>query len=123
VHAADLRVARSADGGAGVAVPVGVPVVDVYLEFLSGRYRPQAHKGSGRAHNGVPGKPATGFTPSVPAAAHGATAAYSRRADNRKPSVTAADIYALACMALPAATVVNSVLRLVSKARLSPNRS
>ncbi len=51
---------------------------------------PQAHKRSGRAHNGVPGKPARGFTASVPAAAHGATEAYSRRADNREPSVTAA---------------------------------
>lgn len=50
---------------------------------------PQAHKGTGRGHT-VPGKPATGFTPSVPAAAHGSTDAYPRRADNRKPSVTAA---------------------------------
>jgi hypothetical protein len=49
----------------------------------------QAHKGSGRVRNGIPGKAARGFTPSVPAAAHGSTDAYSRRADNRKPSVTA----------------------------------
>jgi integrase/recombinase XerD len=31
---------RSADRGAGVAVRVGVPLADVYLEFLSGRCRP-----------------------------------------------------------------------------------
>jgi hypothetical protein len=50
----------------------------------------QAHKGSGSVHTGIPGKPARGFTPSVPAAAHGSTDAYSRRADNRMPSVRAA---------------------------------
>ena len=33
----------------------------------------QARKGSGRVHNGNPGQPARGFTPSVPAAAHGST--------------------------------------------------
>ena len=49
----------------------------------------QAHKGSGGVRNGIPGKAARGFTPSVPAAAHGSTDASSRRADNRKPSVTA----------------------------------
>jgi len=49
----------------------------------------QAHKGSGRVHSGIPGQPARGFTPSVPAAAHGSTDAYSRRVGNRKPSVTA----------------------------------
>jgi hypothetical protein len=50
----------------------------------------QAHKGSGRARNGIPGKAARGFTPSVPATAHGSTDACSRRPDNRKPAVTAA---------------------------------
>ena len=49
----------------------------------------QAHKGSGRVHSGIPAQPARGFTPSVSAAAHGSTDAYSRRAGNRKPSVTA----------------------------------
>jgi hypothetical protein len=49
----------------------------------------QAHKGSGRVHSGIPGQPARGFTPSVPAAAHGSTDAHSRRAGNRKSSVTA----------------------------------
>ena len=50
----------------------------------------QARTGSGRVHSGVPGQPATGFTPSVPAAAHGSADAHSRRAGNRKSSVTAA---------------------------------
>jgi hypothetical protein len=49
----------------------------------------QAHKGAGRVRDGIPGKAARGFTPSVPAAAHGSTEAYSRRADDRKPPVTA----------------------------------
>jgi hypothetical protein len=49
----------------------------------------QAHKGSGRIHSGIPGQPARGFTPSVSAAAHGSADAYSRRAGNRKSSVTA----------------------------------
>ena len=49
----------------------------------------QEHKGSGRVRYGIPGKAARGFTPSVPAAAHGSTDAYSRRADNGKPAVTA----------------------------------
>ena len=49
----------------------------------------QAHKGSGRVHSGIPGQAARGFTPSVPAAAHGSTDAHSRRAGNRKSSVTA----------------------------------
>ena len=40
MHAADLRVACSADGGGGLAVRVGVPLADVYLEFLGGRCRP-----------------------------------------------------------------------------------
>jgi hypothetical protein len=40
VHAADLRVARSADDGGGLAVRVGVPLADIYLEFLGGRCRP-----------------------------------------------------------------------------------
>ena len=49
----------------------------------------QAHKGSGRVRNGISGQPARGFTPSVPAAAHGSAAAYSRRDGHRKSSVTA----------------------------------
>jgi len=49
----------------------------------------QAHKGSGRVHSGIPAQPARGFTPSVSAAAHGSTDAHSRRAGNRKSSVTA----------------------------------
>ena len=49
----------------------------------------QAHKGSGRVHSGIPGQPARGFTPSAPAAAHGPADAHSRRAGNRKSSVTA----------------------------------
>jgi hypothetical protein len=49
----------------------------------------QAHKDSGRVHSGIPGQPAKGFTPSVSAAAYGATDAHSRRAGNRKSSLTA----------------------------------
>jgi hypothetical protein len=49
----------------------------------------QAHKGSGRVHSGIPGQPARGFTPSVSTAAHGPADAHSRRAGNRKSSVTA----------------------------------
>ena len=40
MHAADLCVARSADRAGGLAVRVGVPLADVYLEFLGGRCRP-----------------------------------------------------------------------------------
>jgi Phage integrase, N-terminal SAM-like domain len=40
VGAGDLRVARSAGPGGGVDVRVGVPLADVYLEFLGGRCRP-----------------------------------------------------------------------------------
>jgi integrase/recombinase XerD len=40
VHAADLRAARSADHSGGLAVRVGVPLADAYLEFLAGRCRP-----------------------------------------------------------------------------------
>jgi integrase len=40
VGAGDLRVARSAGLGGGVDVRVGVPLADVYLEFLGGRCRP-----------------------------------------------------------------------------------
>ena len=50
----------------------------------------QARTGSGRARSGIPGPPATGFTPSVPAAAHGSADTYSRRAGNRTSSATAA---------------------------------
>jgi site-specific recombinase XerD len=38
--AGDLRVARSAGPGGGLDVRVGVPLLDVYLEFLGGRCRP-----------------------------------------------------------------------------------
>src|SRR4029077_5946023 len=61
----------------------------------------QAHKGSGRVRNGIPGKAARGFTPSVPAAAHGSTDAYSRRGDSGKPAVT--DRYRLPPPAAPPA--------------------
>jgi len=40
VGAGDLRVARSAGPGDGPDVRVGVPLADVYLEFLGGRCRP-----------------------------------------------------------------------------------
>ena len=50
----------------------------------------QARNGSGRVHSSIPGQPATGLTPSTPAAAHGSPDADSRRAGNRKSSVTAA---------------------------------
>jgi len=50
----------------------------------------EASNGSGRVHSDIPGQPATGFTPSVPAAAHGSADARSRRGGNRKPPVTAA---------------------------------
>jgi hypothetical protein len=49
----------------------------------------QARNGSGRVHSGIPGQPASGFTPSVSAAAHGSADAYSRRAGHRTSSVTA----------------------------------
>ena len=50
----------------------------------------QARTGSGRVHSGIPGQPARGFTPSVPAAAHGSADTCSRRAGNPTASVTAA---------------------------------
>jgi integrase/recombinase XerD len=40
VRADDLCVARSAGPGGGLDVRVGVPLADVYLEFLAGRCRP-----------------------------------------------------------------------------------
>ena len=40
VPAADLCVARSRDPSGGLVVRVGVPLADVYLEFLCGRCRP-----------------------------------------------------------------------------------
>ena len=40
VHAADLCVVRSDDRFGGLVVGVGVPLADVYLEFLGGRCRP-----------------------------------------------------------------------------------
>jgi len=48
-----------------------------------------ARTGSGPARSGIPGQPATGSTPSVPAAAHG-PAGTSRRAGNPEPPGTAA---------------------------------
>ena len=49
----------------------------------------QARTGSGHVHSGIPGPPASGFTPSVSAATHGSADAYSRRIGSRKSSVTA----------------------------------
>jgi hypothetical protein len=49
----------------------------------------QARKGSGRVHSGIPRQPASGFIPSVPAAAHGSADTYTRRAGHRESSVTA----------------------------------
>ena len=40
VHAGDLCVVRSAGRGGGAAARIGVPLADVYLEFLGGRCRP-----------------------------------------------------------------------------------
>ena len=50
----------------------------------------QARTGSGRVHSSIPGQPATGFTPSGPAAAHGSADTCPRRAGNPTASVTAA---------------------------------
>jgi hypothetical protein len=49
----------------------------------------QARSGSGRVHSGIPGQPASGFTPSMPAAAPGSADTDSRCAGNRKSPVTA----------------------------------
>jgi len=49
----------------------------------------QTRKGSGSVHNAIPGQPASGLTPSGPAAAHGPADTYSHYADNPKPCVTA----------------------------------
>lgn len=38
MHAADLRVTRSSDRSGGLVV--GVPLADIYLQFLAGRARP-----------------------------------------------------------------------------------
>src|SRR5215472_4219888 len=40
VDAAELAVVRSYDRSGGLVVGVGMPLADVYLEFLSGRCRP-----------------------------------------------------------------------------------
>jgi integrase/recombinase XerD len=40
VHAGDLRPVWSRDSSGGLAVLVGMPLADVYLEFLGGRCRP-----------------------------------------------------------------------------------
>jgi hypothetical protein len=50
----------------------------------------QARTGSGRVHSGIPGQPATGFTPSGSAAAHGPADTRPRSAGNPTASVTAA---------------------------------
>ena len=50
----------------------------------------QARTGSGRVHSGIPGQPATGLTPSMPAAAHGSPDTCPRSAGNPTSSVTAA---------------------------------
>jgi len=49
----------------------------------------QARNGSGRVHSGIPGQAATGLIPSTPGVAPGSPDASSRRAGNRKSSVTA----------------------------------
>jgi integrase/recombinase XerD len=40
MDAADVCVVSSRDGGGGLVVRVGIPLIDVYLEFLGGRCRP-----------------------------------------------------------------------------------
>ena len=50
----------------------------------------QARNGSGPVRSGIPGQPASGFTPSAPAAAHRSADTSPRRAGNRKPPATTA---------------------------------
>ena len=40
MHAVDLRPVCSRDRSGGLAAGVGVPLAEVYLEFLGGRCRP-----------------------------------------------------------------------------------
>ena len=40
MDAADVRVVSSRDGRGGLVVRIGIPLVDLYLEFLGGRCRP-----------------------------------------------------------------------------------
>jgi len=40
MDAADACVVSSRDGRGGLVVRIGIPLVDVYLEFLGGRCRP-----------------------------------------------------------------------------------
>ena len=40
MDAADVCVVSSRDGGGGLVVRIGIPLADVYLEFLGGRCRP-----------------------------------------------------------------------------------
>ena len=40
MDAADVCVVSSRDGRGGLAVRIGIPLADVYLEFLGGRCRP-----------------------------------------------------------------------------------
>jgi hypothetical protein len=49
----------------------------------------QTRKGSGPVHNAIHGQPASGLTPSGPAAAQGPADTYSQYADNPRPCVTA----------------------------------
>ena len=37
MDAADVCVVSSRDGGGGLVVRIGIPLADVYLEFLGGR--------------------------------------------------------------------------------------
>jgi integrase/recombinase XerD len=40
MDAADVCVVSSRDGRGGLVVRIGIPLADVYLEFLGGRCRP-----------------------------------------------------------------------------------
>jgi hypothetical protein len=50
----------------------------------------QTRTGSGRVHSGIPGQPASGSTPPVPAVAHGSAGTSSRRAGSQTSSPSAA---------------------------------
>ena len=45
MHAGDLRPVCSGDRSGGLVARVGVPLADVYLEFLGGRCRPNTGAG------------------------------------------------------------------------------
>jgi hypothetical protein len=73
----------------------------VWISAQSRRSPPrQARNGSGPVRSGIPGQPASGFTPSAPAAAHRSADTSPRRAGNRKPPATTA--YGLPPDAAPA---------------------